>query len=104
MRVRVLVRLKRGILDAEGAAVKRALDGLGFSEVKDLRVGKVLEVELDADNSAHARARVEEMCRQLLANPVTEDFTVEIVEDGSHCSGSPLSSRGLGITMDSGLS
>ncbi|MFQ5828773.1 MAG: phosphoribosylformylglycinamidine synthase subunit PurS [Candidatus Methylomirabilia bacterium] len=92
MGVRVLVRLRRGILDAEGAAVKRALDGLGFFEVKDLRVGKVLELELEADNAARARARAEEMCRQLLANPVTEDFTVEIVDDGSHCSGSLLSS------------
>lgn len=94
MRTRVLVRLKRGILDVEGAAVERALKGLGFSEVQNLRVGKILELELEAHDSAQARARVEEMCRQLLANPVTEDFTVEVAEDESGSAGSLLSLRG----------
>ena len=82
MRARVFVRLKRGILDPQGAAVKRALEGLGYREVQDLRVGRVLELELDAAEPSQARGRLEEMCRRLLANPVTEEFTVEIVEDG----------------------
>jgi phosphoribosylformylglycinamidine synthase len=77
MKVRVLVRLKPGILDVQGAAVKRALLGLGFSEVADLRVGKVIEVELDAPSTAQARARADEMCRRLLANPVLEEYTIE---------------------------
>ena len=77
MRVRVLVRLKPGILDVQGAAVKRALGGLGFSEVGDLRVGKMIEVDVDAPNPADARARVDQMCRKLLANPVLEDYTIE---------------------------
>ncbi|OLC12373.1 MAG: phosphoribosylformylglycinamidine synthase [Candidatus Rokubacteria bacterium 13_1_40CM_69_27] len=77
MRVRVLVRLKPGILDVQGAAVKRALMGLGFTEVADLRVGKVIEVELDAPTAAQARARADEMCRRLLANPVLEEYTIE---------------------------
>ncbi len=77
MKVRVLVRLKPGILDVQGAAVKRALGGLGFTEVGDLRVGKMIEVDVDAPNVADARARVEQMCRQLLANPVLEDYTIE---------------------------
>ena len=77
MRVRVLVRLKPGILDVQGAAVKRALGGLGFTEVGELRVGKMIEVDVDAPNVADARARVEQMCRQLLANPVLEDYTIE---------------------------
>ena len=81
MRVRVLVRLKPGILDVQGAAVKRALTGLGFAELAELRVGKVIEVELAAATPAAARARVEEMCRQLLANPVLEDYTIEMVDD-----------------------
>ncbi len=81
MKVRVLVRLKPGILDVQGAAVKRALAGLGFAEVADLRVGKVIDVELDAATAEDARARVREMCRQLLANPVLEDYTIEMADD-----------------------
>jgi len=77
MKVRVLVRLKPGILDVQGAAVKRALAGLGFTDVADLRVGKVIEVEVAAETAGAARARVDEMCRQLLASPVLEDYTIE---------------------------
>ena len=84
MKVRVLVRLKPGILDVQGAAVKRALAGLGFAEVADLRVGKVIDVELDAATPEVARARVGEMCRQLLANPVLEEYTIEMADDLAH--------------------
>jgi phosphoribosylformylglycinamidine synthase subunit PurS len=77
VKVRVLVRLKPGILDVQGAAVKRALGGLGFTDVADLRVGKVIEVDVDAASSADARARVDEMCRRLLANPILEDYAIE---------------------------
>jgi phosphoribosylformylglycinamidine synthase subunit PurS len=80
MRVRVLVRLKPGIMDVQGAAVKRALTGLGFSEIADLRIGKIIELELD-DATPDARARVREMCGQLLANPILEDFTIETLAD-----------------------
>ena len=88
MKVRVLVRLKPGILDVQGAAVKRALDGLGFTGIADLRVGKVIEVDVDAPDASDARARVDEMCRKLLANPVVEDYTCEVVEgdDGRRAS------------------
>ena len=81
VKVRVFVRLKEGILDPQGVAVQRALEGLGYREVRDLRVGKVLELELTATDSGQARARLEEMCVKLLANPVTEDFTVEIIPE-----------------------
>jgi len=81
VKVRVLVRLKPGILDVQGAAVKRALAGLGFAGVADLRVGKVIDVELDAATAEDARARVREMCQQLLANPVLEEYTIEIADD-----------------------
>jgi phosphoribosylformylglycinamidine synthase len=80
MKVRVLVRLKPGIMDVQGAAVKRALAGLGFSEIADLRIGKIIEIELD-ETTQDARARVREMCGQLLANPILEDFTIETVTD-----------------------
>jgi phosphoribosylformylglycinamidine synthase len=77
MKVRVLVRLKAGILDPQGATVQRALAGLGFDDVVGLRVGKLIEVDVEAATEAAARARVDEMCRRLLANPLLEDYTVE---------------------------
>ena len=79
MKVRVLVRLKPSILDVQGAAVKRALGGLGFAEVTDLRVGKVIDIELQAATVAEARQRADEMCKKLLANPLLEDYTIETV-------------------------
>ena len=82
MRVRVLIRLRPGIMDVQGAAVQRALLGLGFSDLRDLRVGKVIELDVDAPNASAARARADEMCRTLLANPVLEDFTIEALDGG----------------------
>ena len=81
MKIRVLVRLKSGILDVQGAAVQRALGGLGFGDVRELRVGKLIEVDVDAPTPERARARVDEMCRKLLANTILEDYTIET--DGS---------------------
>ena len=80
MKARVLVRLKPGILDVQGAAVQRALAGLGFGDVRDLRIGKLIEVELDAPSPAQARQRVDEMCQKLLANTILEDYTIEAIE------------------------
>jgi len=79
VKARVLVRLKPGILDVQGASVQRALQGLGFGEVQALRVGKVLDLELDGVSGDSARQRVEEMCARLLTNPVIEDYTVEML-------------------------
>ena len=81
MRARVLVRFKPGIMDVQGAAVKRALVGLGFSGLNDLRVGKVIDIDLNEPTVESARERVGEMCRQLLANPILEDYTIETVDD-----------------------
>ena len=80
MKLRVLIRLRAGIMDVQGAAVQRALVGLGFGDLRDLRVGKVIEVEIDAATETAARARVDEMCTKLLANPVLEDYTIETIE------------------------
>ena len=80
MKLRVLVRLRPGIMDVQGAAVQRALVGLGFRDLRDLRVGKVIEIDVDAPTAAAARGRVDEMCKQLLANPVLEDYTIETIE------------------------
>jgi len=78
----VFVRLRPGILDPQGTTIRRALEGLGFPEVRDLRVGKILEMTLEETDQARARARLDEMCRKLLANPVIEDYSYE-VEGGS---------------------
>ena len=77
MKVRVLARLKPGILDVQGAAVQRALAGLGFGDVRELRVGKLIEVDVAAAGAEQARARVDEMCQRLLANTILEDYTIE---------------------------
>jgi phosphoribosylformylglycinamidine synthase subunit PurS len=73
----VLVRPKLGILDPQGEAVERALGHLGFA-VSDARVGKVVDLELSADDEAGARAQVERMCEQLLANPLIESYEIEL--------------------------
>jgi phosphoribosylformylglycinamidine synthase len=77
-RVRVFVTPKRGILDPQGKAVEHGLHALGFPEVSEVRVGKVIELRLDARDAAAAEARVRAMCTQLLANEVIEDFQVEV--------------------------
>ena len=78
MKARVHVSLKQGVLDPQGKAIGNALRTLGFSGVGEVRQGKLIELELDDTDPAAARARVEEMCRQLLANPVIETYTIEI--------------------------
>ena len=78
MRATVLVRPKPGILDPQGEAVGSALGHLGF-DVQDARVGKVIDLELEAADEAAARAEVERMCEQLLTNPLIESYEVEIV-------------------------
>lgn len=74
------ITLKKSILDPQGNATKKGLEHLGFSEVKDVRVGKYLEVTLEASNKTEAEDKVLEMCKQLLANLVVEDFEYELVE------------------------
>jgi phosphoribosylformylglycinamidine synthase PurS subunit len=73
MRARVLIRPKAGILDPQGQVVERALPALGFDGVRDVRVGRLVELEVDDPQ------RLPEMCERLLANPLIEDY--EIVED-----------------------
>jgi phosphoribosylformylglycinamidine synthase len=73
----VLVRPKQGILDPQGQAVETALEHLGFS-VSAARVGKVVDIEVDATSEAEARQQVERMCEQLLANPLMESYEIEL--------------------------
>jgi phosphoribosylformylglycinamidine synthase subunit PurS len=80
MIARVIVTPKPVVNDPQGVTVKQGLATLGFREVSVVRVGKYIEVSLDAANENEARQRVEAMCKQLLANHVIEDFHFEIVE------------------------
>jgi phosphoribosylformylglycinamidine synthase subunit PurS len=73
----VLVRPKQGILDPQGQAVESSLRQLGFS-VDGARIGRVVDLELDAADEATARAQVEQMCEQLLANPLIESYEIEL--------------------------
>jgi phosphoribosylformylglycinamidine synthase len=77
MKVTVLVRPKAGILDPQGQAVESSLQHLGFA-VTDVRVGRLVELELDSSDAADARAQVERMCEQLLANPLIEGYEIEL--------------------------
>jgi len=81
--VEVRVIPRPGLLDPQGKAVQHALDSLGYAGVESVRVGKLLALELDADDASAARAVAEEMCRKLLANPVTEDFRIQVSKDDS---------------------
>ena len=77
MRATVLVRPKQGILDPQGEAVQRSLRKLGF-DVSAARIGRVIDLELEADGSDDARAQIERMCAELLANPLIESFEVRV--------------------------
>ena len=73
----MLVRPKGGILDPQGEAVERSLRQLGFP-VGDARVGRVIDLEVDAASSEEARAQVEQMCERLLANPLIESYEIKL--------------------------
>jgi phosphoribosylformylglycinamidine synthase PurS subunit len=78
MQARILVTLRRGVLDPAGQGVRDGLHQLGFEDVREVRLGKVLEVELDDMAPGAALARLEAMAEQLLANAVIEDFRIEL--------------------------
>jgi phosphoribosylformylglycinamidine synthase len=77
MKTRVYVTLKNGVLDPQGKAIHHALEGLGFGGVKDVRAGKLIELDLDPGVTED---EVDEMCRKLLANTVIENYRIERTE------------------------
>lgn len=79
MKARITVTLKNGVLDPQGRAIAHALHSLGFQNVEDVRQGKLIEVQLKAEDEADARGELDAMCRQLLANPIVENYRVELV-------------------------
>ncbi len=82
MKATVLVRPKGGILDPQGEAVERSLRQLGF-EVGEARVGRVIDLEVDAPSVEEARSQLERMCENLLANPLIESYEIELEERGA---------------------
>ena len=81
MRIKIFVSLKNGVLDPQGKAIERSLHSLGYGEVQDVRMGKYLELDVDAGSREGAEARIREMCDKLLANPVIEDYRFEISDE-----------------------
>jgi phosphoribosylformylglycinamidine synthase subunit PurS len=78
MRARVHVMLKPGVLDPQGKAIAHALGSLGFKGVNEVRQGKVIDLDLAESDPARAKAELEQMCRQLLANTVIESYQIEL--------------------------
>jgi len=96
MRVKIFVLFKDGVLDPQGKAVERSLHTLGYQEVRDVRMGKYFEIELQAASRQGVEARIREMCDKLLANPVIEDYRFEFQDEKSRPVGDqPLTKTGL---------
>ena len=79
MKAKIHVSLKNGVLDPQGKAIETALHGLGFDGAQNVRQGKLIELDLDTSDEAAARRLADEMCQKLLANPVMESYTIELV-------------------------
>lgn len=78
MKAKVYVTLKNGVLDPQGRAVAGALKSMDFNEVKDVRIGKYMEIELDGASKEEEEKRLKAMCEKLLANTVVENYRIEI--------------------------
>ena len=79
MKVNVIVRPKAAVLDPQGAAVREAMQHLGMPEVRSVRIGKYLEIDVDG-NEAEVEPRLHDLCRDLLSNPVIEDYELRKVD------------------------
>ena len=78
VKAKVHITLKRGVLDPQGKAVAHSLASLGFTGVNEVRQGKFIELDIAETDPAKARAKLDEMCRKLLANTVIEDYAIEL--------------------------
>lgn len=74
----VKITLKKTVADPQGLTVKHALEALGFSDLADVRMGKFVSLKLRAKDPEQARAEAEKMCKKLLANPIIEDYSIEV--------------------------
>ena len=80
MKARVHITLKQGVLDPQGKAIAHALGTLGFSGVDSVRQGKLIELEVAENDPTKARAQIDAMCKQLLANTVIEDYSIDLAK------------------------
>lgn len=80
MQARITIGLRPGVLDPEAQTIQRSLGGLGFTEVRNLKKLKVIELDLAMSDRSAAEARLREMCEKLLANPVIESYQIEIID------------------------
>lgn len=78
MKATIHITLKSGVLDPQGKAIESALHGLGFAEARNVRQGKLIELEVEAASQEDARRSVEAMCQKLLANTVIENYHIEL--------------------------
>ena len=76
MKIKVIVTLKKSVLDPQGAVIQQTLDGMGFNNVNNIRQGKFFEIDLDEKDQKKAEEKVEDMCKKLLANLVIEDYKI----------------------------
>ena len=76
MKVKVIVTLKEGVLDPQGKVIQQTLNGMNFSDVKQVRQGKYFDIEVNIEDEKKAKTKVEEMCKKLLANLVIEDYKI----------------------------
>ena len=76
MKIKVIVTLKDGVLDPQGKAIQQTLNGMSYSEVKEVRQGKYFDIEVNTSDEKNAKAKVEEMCKKLLANLVIENYNI----------------------------
>ena len=76
MKIKVIVTLKKGVLDPQGKAIQQTLNGMGFSEVNEVRQGKYFDIEVSETDENKAKSKVDEMCKKLLANLVIEDYEI----------------------------
>ena len=76
MKVKVIVTLKDGVLDPQGKAIQQTLNGMSFSDVKQVRQGKYFDIEVNIEDEKKAKTKVEEMCKKLLANLVIENYKI----------------------------
>ena len=76
MKVKVIITLKNGVLDPQGKAIQQTLNGMGFSSVEEVRQGKYFDIDINENDESKAKAKVEEMCKKLLANLVIENYKI----------------------------
>ena len=76
MKIKVIVTLKKGVLDPQGKAIKQTLNGMGIPNVENVRQGKFFDIDINEKDETKAKSKVEEMCKKLLANLVIEDFKI----------------------------